>query len=100
MLGDYETPSLWECVCLSYFYFNLYISFIYEDIFTKFAENVYGYENMSLKYFVLILKKNMATMAECSKIIENVNGYESLPESNFGLVLKTKWLPYHIFNVK
>ena len=28
------------CVRLSRFYINLYISFIYEDIFIKFAENV------------------------------------------------------------
>ena len=34
---------------LSHFYINLYIAFIYEDIFTKFAESVYGYENMSVK---------------------------------------------------
>ena len=26
-------------VCMSLFYINLYISFIHEDIFTKFAEN-------------------------------------------------------------
>ena len=46
------------CVCLSHFYINLYISFFYEDIFTKFTENVHGYENMSVKNVVLILKKN------------------------------------------
>ena len=43
-------------------------SFI-EDIFTKFAENVYGFENMSVKNFVLILKDNMAAIADYSKII-------------------------------
>ena len=37
------------CVHLSYFVINLYIAFMYEDIFTKFAENVYGCENMSVK---------------------------------------------------
>ena len=51
-------PSLCVCVrafvCLSHYYTNLYISFIYEDIFTKFAENVYSCENMTVKYFVLI----------------------------------------------
>ena len=32
------------CVGLSHFLTKLYISFIYEDIFTKFAENVYDCE--------------------------------------------------------
>ena len=41
-------------VHLSCFYLNLYILFIYEDILTKFAENVYGHENMSTWNFVLI----------------------------------------------
>ena len=45
-------------------------SFIYEDIFTKFVENVYGSENMSVKNFVLILKNSMAAIADCSKIID------------------------------
>ena len=37
----------------------IYLSpaFIYEDIFPKFAGNVYGYKNLSLKNFSLILKK-------------------------------------------
>ena len=50
------------------FYINLKISFVYEDIF-KFAENVYGYENMSVKKFVDFLKYKMATMSNFSKII-------------------------------
>ena len=60
-LGDYEMPSLcvWvdgcACMCVSsHFKVKLYIVFIYEDIFTKFAENVYGCENMSVKKFVPI----------------------------------------------
>ena len=36
---------------------NLNISFIYKDIFVNFAGNVYGYENLSLQNFGLILKK-------------------------------------------
>ena len=55
--------------CMPHFYINLHNSFIYEDIFTKFAENVYGCEIMSVEKFFLILKSNMATMADCSKII-------------------------------
>ena len=35
----------------SRFYINLNISFIYKDIFTKFAGNIYGYENMSVQNF-------------------------------------------------
>ena len=35
------------------FYINLYISFIYEGILTKFAKNVCGYENISVKNFFL-----------------------------------------------
>ena len=46
---------------------RLNISFIYEDIFTKFAGNVYGYENLSLKNFSLILKN---TIANCLKIVK------------------------------
>ena len=38
--GDDETP-VHAIVHLSCFHINLYISFIYEDIFTKYAENVY-----------------------------------------------------------
>ena len=57
--GDYKTPSIHACVraCVhsSRFYINLNISFIYKHIFTKFAGNVYGYENLSLENFSLIL---------------------------------------------
>ena len=44
------------CFYVSCFYTNLYISFIYEDIFTKVAKNVYSCENMSVKHFVIFLK--------------------------------------------
>ena len=76
-LGDYETPSVCVCVCvvlcaclqLSHFYINLYILFIYDDIFTKFAKNVYGSENMSKKFFLIILKNKMSDIANCLKIL-------------------------------
>ena len=58
---------VYACVCFSYFLINLYITFIYEDIFTKFAENVYGCENMSVTNVVLILKNNMAAIARFAK---------------------------------
>ena len=45
------------CVCLSGFNINLNISFICKDIFIKFAGNVYGYKNLSLQNFDLILKQ-------------------------------------------
>ena len=54
----------------SRFCINLNISFIYGDIFTKFAGNVYGYENLSLKKFNLILKNKMAAIANCLKIVK------------------------------
>ena len=59
------------CVCVHFscFYINIYVSFIYENIFTKYAEDVYAYENMSVKIFILILKKQMAAIANCSNII-------------------------------
>ena len=61
----------WEtmrvCVHLSHFYINLYISFIYEDIFTRFAENDYGCENMSAKNFVLIWKKQYGNHSQLLK---------------------------------
>ena len=58
------------CVRLSHFYINLHVSFIYQDIFTKFAENVYVCENMSIKKFCHHFKNNIATMANCSKVID------------------------------
>ena len=47
-------------VCLSHFYIYLYLSFSYEDIFIKFAESDYGYENISVENFVLFKKNKMA----------------------------------------
>ena len=50
--GDYETSfigvCMHVCLCASFhpFYLNLGISFISEDIFIRFAANVYGYENL------------------------------------------------------
>ena len=41
----------------------------YEDMFTKFTQNVYSYENRSLKNFVPILKNKMAAIDDCSIII-------------------------------
>ena len=43
---------------------------VYNDIFTKFAGNVYGYENLSLQNFSLILKNKIAAIANCLKIIK------------------------------
>ena len=59
-------------VCIVIFLHQPFVShsFIYEDIFTKFAENVYGCENMPVKILLLILKNSMATIADCSKIID------------------------------
>ena len=54
----------------SRFYINLNISFIYKDIFTKYAGNVYDYENLSVQNFGLILKNKMVTIANCLKIIK------------------------------
>ena len=56
------------CVHLSHFKIKLYISFSYEDIFTKFTENVYGCENISVKHDGTH-KKNMAAIANYWKII-------------------------------
>ena len=51
-LVDNEIPSVLACVHLSSFYINLYISFIYEDVFTLIVKNVYSYKN-----FIFIKKK-------------------------------------------
>ena len=59
--------SVRACVCLSHFYMNLYFSFICEDIFIRFAENVKDCGNISVKTLVLILKNNMAAIANCLK---------------------------------
>ena len=52
-MAAYETlfmhVCVHACVRLSHFYTNLSISFIYDDIFIKFAENVYGSENLSVR---------------------------------------------------
>ena len=63
-------PSMHPYVRSSRFCINLDISFIYEDIFTKFAGNVYCYENLFLKNFSLILKNKMAAIANCLKIVK------------------------------
>ena len=63
-------PSVRPSVRLSCFCINLNISFIYKDIFTKFAGNVYGYKNLSLQNFSLISKNKMAAIANCLKIIK------------------------------
>ena len=69
------------CIRLSGFNINLNISFSYKDIFIKFAGNVYGYENLSLQNFGLILKKKMAAIANCLKIIKNLEIFQ-LASSN------------------
>ena len=73
---DHEKQRLWSkdckrlpCIHLSGFNINLNVSFIYKDII-KFAGNVYGYKNLSLQNFGLILKNKMAAIANCLKIIK------------------------------
>ena len=59
------------CVFVT-FYITLCISFSSEDIVTKFAENVYGYENMSGKKFCPYFNKKKiekAAIADCLKIM-------------------------------
>ena len=72
--GDYKTPSVLECIRLcvrsSCLCINLNNSFIYSSIFTKFAGYVYGYKNLSLKNFSLILKNKMATIVNCLQIVK------------------------------
>ena len=63
-------PYVRTSVRSSRFCINLNISFIYEHIFTKFAGNVYGYKNLSLKNFSLTLKNKMAAIANCFKILK------------------------------
>ena len=63
-------PYVRTSVRPSRFCINLNISFIDKDISTKFAGNVYGYENLSLQHFSLILKNKMAAIANCLKIIK------------------------------
>ena len=67
---SYVCPSVRPSLHSSHFYINLNSSFIYKNIFTKFAGNVYGYENMSVQNFGLILKKKMAAIADCLEIIK------------------------------
>ena len=47
-------------------------------IFTKFAEHVYDCENMSVKIMVLILKNNMAAIAELLENQRHVLKYKIL----------------------
>ena len=67
------SASVHPSALLSHFYINLNISFIYKDIFTKFAGNVYnvyGYKNVSVQNFGFILKNKMESLANCLKIIK------------------------------
>ena len=64
-LRAYIRASVHHVFCI-----NLTISFIYKDIFTKFAVNVYGYKNLCRQNFSLILKNKMATIANCLKIVK------------------------------
>ena len=48
-LPSATSTSVRPSVYSTRFCINLNISFIYEDIFTKFAGNVYGYEKLSLR---------------------------------------------------
>ena len=52
-------PSLHACVCMHVCVVTFLNQTLYRiyNIFTKFAENDIGCENMSVKNFVLILKK-------------------------------------------
>ena len=65
--GDYKMPSVSSSVRSSCFYINLNISVIYKDIFTKFAGNVYGYENLFVQNFVPHFEKQK----------KNKNGHHS-----------------------
>ena len=58
------------CASMPCFYIKLKTSFIYKDIFTKFAGNVYGHKNMPVQNFGLILKNKMAVKADCLKNIK------------------------------
>ena len=63
-------PSVSLYISSSCFYIKLNISFTYIDISSTFAGNVYGYENLSVQNFGLILKNNMAAIANCLKILK------------------------------
>ena len=67
--GQEIVKAFRTCVCLcirsSRFNISLNILFIYKDIFVNFAGNVYGYKNLSLQNFSLILKNKMAAIANC-----------------------------------
>ena len=85
-LGDYITLSvlasvlpyicasvhLRPCISSSRFYINLNISFICQEILTKFTGNVYGCDNLSVQNFGLILKNKMATIGNCLKSLTHV----------------------------
>ena len=47
-----------------YLFFFASDPLVYKDIFTKFTGNVYGYENMSVQNFGLILKNKMAAITD------------------------------------
>ena len=54
----YMCLCIHPCVRLSGFNINLNISFNYKDIFIKFAGNVYGYKNLSAKFWPHFEKQN------------------------------------------
>ena len=61
-MEDYETPSVRACV--------LYVSLIYEDVFTKSAK-MFMAKSMFVNNFLPILKNNMTAIADCYKIIND-----------------------------
>ena len=69
-LGGEGEGFIWGGVCVRMchiFYINLYILFISEDIFPRFAENVSSYENMSVNNFLVILNNKKATITNVWK---------------------------------
>ena len=64
-IGDFKMPDvcLSVSVCVRSFVMfckTLSVSFTFEDILTKFGDNVYAYKNMPAKNLRLILKNKMA----------------------------------------
>ena len=70
--------------CICHILTSTFISDSFMQIHSKNLQNVYSCENMSVKIFGLILKSNMATIADCLKIIDLQ-------------VAMSHWSPYHVF---
>ena len=71
-LGDYKTSSLHMCVYPFIMFLPKPLHLIHLWRYLHLAKNIYGYKNISVHNFGLILKKKLAIIANYLKIIKKL----------------------------